>query len=82
MYASTDLGSIHRPDTYLSTVLLWWAVPAYVFLVGGAFMPMLLCLLLLCVPMSLDHEQGEPTDFTDTGVGCIDDCLEPAERVE
>jgi len=40
-----------------------------------------------------DHEQGEPidepdcfdcgADFTDTGVGCVDDCLEPAQpRVE
>lgn len=30
-----------------------------------------------------DHEQGEPVegaDFTDTGVGCIDDCLEPAKE--
>ncbi len=23
--------------------------------------------------------QLEPEDFTDTGVGCIDDCLEPME---
>lgn len=55
-------------------------------------MAAILCLAFICayydyVPLqcvlNADHEQGEPVDgndFTDTGVGCIDDCLEPASK--
>lgn len=48
-------------------------------------MAAILCLAFICsfleaVPLScveqFDHEQ----DFTDTGVGCVDDCLEPANE--
>lgn len=46
-------------------------------------MPMLLCLVFICSFIDYVPEQCEELatqeDFTDTGVGCIDDCLEPAE---
>lgn len=52
-------------------------------------MAAILCLAFICsfleaVPLScieqFDHEQEKGEDFTDTGVGCIDDCLEPANE--
>lgn len=50
--------------------------------IRGMFLGVGIAMLLWSVAygcMVMDHEQGEPTDFTDTGVGCIDDCLEPAK---
>jgi len=32
----------------------------------------------LLFTLALAYEPGE--DFTDTGVGCVDDCIQPLER--
>mgnify|MGYP001562951535 FL=1 len=43
----------------------------------GVWYTMWACILLLALYQATLPEDVVPMDYTDTGVGCIDDCLEP-----
>lgn len=85
MIASSHMGFVNgaRPPC-------WWSLPngcdqmkgqntmLRLWLAGYAAIAGMVLGLHTCAPaLPLTLDEGE--DFTDTGVGCVDDCLDPME---